>query len=204
MKDKYLIKYSEEEGELVGIFAGDGSQYYYKKAGHYYTTIHFGDVPNYVRYVKKIYDSYFKKNWCVWKEIPKYGNPKYRIRVVDMTIFNHFLNYLSYDRKRKHDTVKLINFDFPDSFKIGFLRGFLDTDGTVANCKKRIRVQYYTTSKNLSKQISLFLSDLGINNGLCKISRLKNKDIYYIYVLQGDVDSFLKLIKPYKGKWVGR
>lgn len=35
-------RFSEKEGEIAGIFAGDGSQYFEPKAYYYEVNVHFG------------------------------------------------------------------------------------------------------------------------------------------------------------------
>jgi len=61
--------FTEKEGEIVGIFAGDGSQYFHSKSYHYEVNIHFGKKSyNYLLYVKKLFDNYFNKQVYIHKE----------------------------------------------------------------------------------------------------------------------------------------
>ena len=53
----FRVRGSGKEGEIVGIFAGDGSQHFYKPGYHYRTNIHFGVYPEYIFYVKELFDS---------------------------------------------------------------------------------------------------------------------------------------------------
>src|SRR3989344_1607252 len=191
---KYKIKFSEKEGEIVGILAGDGSQYYYKRNGGYQTTIHFGDYPNRVEYVKKLYENYFNKNWTTWRGVTKKGFISYRIRVINKKIFDYFKNYLSYIAKHKHDTVKLKNLKLSKRFKIGFLRGWIDTDGTVCQTKNGLKIAIYTTSKIMAKQIKILFKDLNINTNIYKSIRPPYKDIYIINVLADSRDKLLNTI----------
>ncbi|HKZ49583.1 MAG TPA: LAGLIDADG family homing endonuclease [Candidatus Nanoarchaeia archaeon] len=201
---KYSIRFSEKEGEILGIFVGDGSQHYAKSNWNYQTNVHFGNCPDYANYVKNLYETYFNKKWRLGKEIdPK--SIRYRLRVSDKKIFNYFSNFIHYDKHRKHDTVSLKALKLPLRYKIGFLRGLLDTDGTVCQerATNRIKIVYYTTSNALAKQILKILREMRIACGISKVVRKGWKDLYNVYVLQHDVDKFLKLIKPFKARKFG-
>lgn len=199
----FIVNFSENEGEIVGIFTGDGSQHGDIPHGNYKTNIHFGSNLDYVNHVKNLYDTYFNKSWSIYKEFPKGYNMKYRLNAVNKKIFNYFLNYLIYKRETKHDTVKLKTLNLPKNFKIGFLRGLVDTDGTVCKYDNRIRVIYYTTSKILAKQINLLLKDFQIKSGVYITKKEGYKDLYMVQLSQKDVIKFLKIIKPYKQKRIG-
>ena len=119
-------------------------------------------------------------------------------------IFFHFKNYLNYDSKVKHSTVCLKNLDFSEKFLIGFLRGFLDTDGTIALCSDRpMRIVYTTTSKKLSKQLNKILVKFDIKCGGYTQKRSGLKDLYHVYILAGSNKTFLKLVKPFKRNVLG-
>jgi hypothetical protein len=206
MEPKYEICFSEKEGEIVDIFAGDGSQYYYRPRGCYQTNIHFGNVNEYAHYVKKLFERYFNKKWNLWKEVTKEEHVKHRLRVIDKKIFGFFKNYLEYDSRIKHSTVCLKNLFFPRGFKIGFLRGLLDTDGCICLSQGRKRVAWYTTSRKLSGDTKKFLADLNIGSNTYKIDRshIKNKNIFTTQIFEDEVDKFLKLVRPFKSKKLGR
>ncbi len=201
---QYSINFSEAEGEIVGIFAGDGSQYYYKPSGNYQTNIHFGNNLQYVNYVKILYESYFNKEWYKFREVSKDKSVKYRLRAVNKNTYDYFSNYLIYNKSHKHDTVKLKKINFSNAFKIGFLRGLVDTDGTVCNYNNRVRISYYSTSKSLIKQIYKFLQELNIQSNIYKIkSKLDYKDIYHCQIFQNDTNKFIKKIRPFKALKLG-
>lgn len=201
---KYAIRLSEKEGEILGIFVGDGSQHYAKSNWNYQTNIHFGNYPDYANYVKNLFETYFNKKWRLGKEIsPK--NIRYRLRVSDKKIFNYFSHFINYDKHTKHDTVRLKPIKLPLQYKIGFLRGLVDTDGTVCQEResKSIKVVYYTTSSALAKQILKILKELDMACGTSKVTRPDLKDLYNVYILRRDVGKFLKLVKPYKARKFG-
>ena len=202
---QFEITFSESEGEIVGIFAGDGSQYYAKSNGAYQVNVHFGNVPEYISYVKELYESYFGKKWAENMHVNHYPNPTYRIRVSDKKIYFFFWNYLEYVSQIKHCTVRLKTMDFPKKFKIGFLRGLLDTDGCVYTNGKYISIRYYTTSSALAEQICSLLSSLGIVSSLYRIVSKKGyKDIFVIQIWAKSKDRFLNMIKPFKARKLGR
>ena len=58
--------YSEVEGEIIGIFTGDGGLYFWKKNYSYDVSIYFG-LKNigYAKYVQNIFEQYFKKKFKI-------------------------------------------------------------------------------------------------------------------------------------------
>ena len=191
--------FSENEGEIAGIFAGDGSQYFEPKAYHYENNIHFGGHNyKYAIYVKNLYEGFFKKKFMFRKE----SLNRYRLRTHSKEIFYFFKNYLNYVPQIKHCTVKLKTLNFPREFKIGFLRGLIDTDGTVYFPKQgnRCKIIFYTTSEELSKQICTILNELEIKNGVCVNKRKgrNEKPVYQVYIYANSTDRFINLIKPLK------
>lgn len=198
VEPEFKLKNSRLEGEINGIFAGDGSQYYHAVRGSYEVNVHFG-AKNYwyAVYVKKLFEGFFNKkfrlNWDSETQI--------RIRTQSRKIFGYFQNYLSYDRQIKHCTVKLRkNCSF--SFKIGFLKGMFDTDGCLSfnRSEKRLRASYYTTSKELALQINSVLNELKIKNSVYTIDR-KDRDektIYNVNILKEGVHKFINIVKPMK------
>ena len=201
----YKPTFSEAEGEILGIFVGDGSQYYYKPNWEYQTNIHFGNNLDYINYVKSLYISYFGPTWSLLKELTKQGNSKYRLRAHNRAVFGYFSNYIAYDSHSKHDTVKLKTLDLPKPFKIGLLRGILDTDGTISERKSGLRIHYYTTSKVLARQIKILLKEFNIAANIYILKRKGLKDLCEINVLQAGVLKFIKVIQPYKARrWAHR
>ncbi len=205
-KPEYSIKFSEIEGEIVGIFAGDGSQYHYKKNGNYTTTIHFGNVIGYISHVRKLYNSFFGKSWNLWRERTKEGFIRHRLRAYNKEIFNFFYNYLNYDSTHKYDTCEVKSINFPEEFKIGFLRGFFDTDGHLSTSSNRLRAFYYTTSKKLATQMQIFFNDLNIKTIIWQEQRKdkKCKDLFILRVAEKEVNNFLNKIRPYRANKLGR
>ena len=191
--------YLEKEGEIVGIFAGDGSQYF-AKGGHYQVNVHFGGHrKDYAIYVQKLFSDYFCKKF----QLSFLNDGKLRLRINSKDIFNYFKNYIEYDSKIKHSTVKLRTLEIPLEFKLGLIRGLVDTDGSVlySNHDKAIIVFYFTTSENLTKHISLILQELSIEHTCtCRNEKVGRKPLYVICILKKDVYKFLNIVKPFKQK----
>ena len=191
--------FSEIEGEIVGIFAGDGSQHFEPKAYHYEVNVHFGKQNiEYALYVKNLFETFFNKKFRLEKQTLNC----LRLRTYSKEIYHFFENYLEYIPQVKHSTVKLKSNTFSTEFKIGFLRGMLDTDGCIRHLpnEKRTRIFFCTTSEELSAQIKNILNEFKINNGrYVSVRKYRNeKPVYYVNVWKDSADKFINLIKPLK------
>lgn len=200
---QFIPKNSETEGEINGIFAGDGSQYYAAKRSSYQVNVHFG-AKNYwyACYVKELFEKFFNKKFRLRWE----SKTQLRLRTESKKIFNYFQNYLSYDRHIKHCTVRLRN-NCSFKFKIGFLRGMFDTDGCFKHVpeEKRTRIFYSTTSKTLAKQISVLLFKLDIQNSIYVRNRehINEKTIYVVNIPKPATHKFINAVKPMKALRAG-
>jgi hypothetical protein len=193
--------YTMKEGEIVGIFVGDGCHHFEKKGYHYFINVYFG-IKNrdYLIYIKNLYESYFKKSF----RIIIYQN-KSVITTYSKEISEYFKNYIDFNPKIKHSTVKLKTLNLPIEFKIGFIKGLLDTDGCIFfnKSEKRKRIYFTTTSLELAKQtVCMLKEDFDVPCSMYTIlSRYKNrKDTYNTYILSKGVDKFLNIFKPFKNK----
>ena len=194
----FPIGYSKVDGEVVGIFTGDGSQYYEPRWGSYEITIHVGrNNPKYVEYVKNLYETHFNKKFWICQD-----KVCFKLRTKSKAMFRYFSNYLVYDPKLKHCTVRLIKTDLPNSFKIGFLRGLCDTDGTVSRKENRTRIAFYTTSYALANQLCTILSEMDIENSIYSNVRehRNEKELYSVIILKSSVDKFINIVKPLKAR----
>lgn len=197
----FIVSASEIEGEITGIFAGDGSQFYSQKRGSYEINIHFGAKnEKYARYVKNLFEQYFNKKFRLNYE--KEGTI-IRIRTQSKIIFYYFKNYLDYDPHIKHATVKLNNLNFPNDFKKGFLRGLFDTDGSILYKEKenRIRISFYTTSFELMKQMKMLMKEFNMTCGYyMRTSKkgVRKKNLYILQLWKESIDRFLNEIRPFK------
>lgn len=189
--------YTKREGEIIGIFIGDGSECYEKKAGHYFVNVHFGlQNKRYLFYVKNLFESYFKKKFRIVQD----KNRSIRITTYSKEICDYFKNYLDYDPRIKHSTVKLKTLNLPMEFKIGLIKGLVDTDGHVYfnEKEKKARVSFHTTSKVLALQVGYILDQLGIKYS-CNVQKRYNwKPIYNVQLWKRSIENFLNEVKPYK------
>lgn len=197
---QFTVNASEIEGEIVGIFAGDGSQFYAQKQGAYQINVHFGIKHElYANHVKTLFEKYFNKKF--WVSYEKAGRT-IRIRTQSKKIFYYFSNYLEYIPQIKHVTVKLKTMDLPQKFKKSFLRGLFDTDGSILYNKQehRVRISFSTTSSELIKQVKLILDELNFKYGFWIRKHEKFKDVYVVYLWKESTDRFLKEIRPFKAQ----
>ncbi len=189
--------FSEKEGEIAGIFAGDGSQHFDRKRYDYQVNVHFGKKNYwYALYVKNLFESFFKKRFRLnWD-----NSSKLRIRTESKEIFNFFANYLTYEPQVKHCTVRLKLNKLPMKFKIGFLRGLFDTDGCLKYIplEKRTRLYYTTTSRILAKQVSLTLNKLEIKNSIYVRTPINEKTVYVVNIPKPATHKFINVVKPMK------
>ncbi len=183
------------EGEICGIFAGDGSQNLAKTSYGYDTNIHFGrDAHDYAAYVKNIFETFFGKRWNLMQ-----SDVALRLRTRSKDVFNYFSNYLDYDPHAKHCSVSLKD-GISTEFKIGFLKGFLDTDGAVLKDKDiYLRIIYTTTSRRLAHQLANLLREFDIDSSI-QLTVGKNKPLYRVRVSSRQASKFLMLTSPWKGR----
>ncbi len=196
---QFIPQASETEGEICGIFAGDGSQYFEPKNYGYEVNVHFGGHKRaYADYVDELYRLFFNKKFILSEQ--KSGT--LRLKTKSKPIFHYFKNYLEYISSHKHDTVRLKERPLTEAFKKGFLRGLIDTDGSVLRDKHgRRRVQYHTTSETLATQIHHMLTAFNVESTIQHYRHaLGFKLLYRVNIRSRSIDTFLKTIKPFKGR----
>ncbi|MEK6888154.1 MAG: LAGLIDADG family homing endonuclease [Candidatus Aenigmatarchaeota archaeon] len=191
-----VIKFvsDRELGEVVGIFTGDGSQSFDPKGYHYQNRVHFGTHnKNYLIYVKDLYERCFGKKFFITRD----GPTKLILVTNSKDIFNFFHRYINFDSHDKSNTAYLkINYRKNKDFVLGFLKGLLDTDGTLCISKNGMRISYYTSSDKLAKQISAFLNLFKIKNNVSKSKKGNN----CVYLFVNEHRKFLKLVKPFRAR----
>lgn len=190
---------SELEGEICGIFAGDGSQYYERKKGNYEVNVHFGGHKRaYAEYVKYLFESFFHKTFRL-----RYQKPgTFLLRTQSKEIFYYFKQYMEYEPSHKHDTVHLNRMDLPREFKLGFLRGLFDTDGCLWKDVKnhRLRAFFYSTSESLSQQTKQLLAEFNVSATTWVRKHPTYKPLFTLQLATHSIDIFLKEVKPFKAK----
>ncbi len=79
-----------------------------------------------------------------------------------------------------------------DDFKVSFLRGYFDGDGTISN-----RVRIFSTNKEGLLQVSKIVEELHIKHTFPKpIIKENRKPLYYIQISEKEKERFLNIIKP--------
>ena len=200
-KDLQLENANEEAiGELLGVFVGDGYIYLDRKAYKYSTRFFFNLTEE--KYAKDLSD-FFEENFS---KKPNMRKEKYN-RIITITYYTkrlyHFIlehvgwsisrNIIGHNKKSR--TVFLKNINRSKKFKIGFLRGCLDSDGHISKNK----INFASASKRLIETIGLFLEDVGIKNfnmWYYDDKRGNRVGIYHIDINRPERKRFIKTIKP--------
>tara|TARA_Y100000310_G_C20372034_1_gene663961 strand:- start:154 stop:765 length:612 start_codon:yes stop_codon:yes gene_type:complete len=191
---KYLLNDDELLGEFLGLFAGDGC---INKTKHYeyriYLYFNITEI-NYVIELKKILFKLFKR----------YPMEFRRKNIIILAIYSKFIfelvfQYLTWNPKgRKCHSVRLKHHNHSLKFKIGFLRGCLDSDGYLSDKT----ISFASSSKRLARDMTTFLDDLGIiyRFSTYKEKRANRVDMHHIYIRKKERRLFLQIIKPRERK----
>lgn len=189
---------SEREGEILGIFAGDGSFSYSPKRG-YYGSISVGVVnEQYLHYIRERFEAFFRKPFKTTISSPN----TFILKLSGKSLFTYFHTRLDFKHENKTFTVGLESLHHSDDFLIGFLRGLIDTDGTVYFEGRCPRVRFYTSSSKLRNQFIHICTHFGfavhvrtIPPGVDK----HRKEHYRLSIRTAeDCRNFLARIRPWK------
>lgn len=120
-------------------------------------------------------------------------------------IYDLISRYISWKRGGKGSksrTIKLIKTEKYDKFKIGFLRGCLDSDGYISKNK----IEFATASGDLAATVCEFVKALEFDfSYTIRIDKRPNRaPMHMIYVYKNERERFLKLIKPRNFECAGR
>lgn len=189
---KPIFKFESDKllGEIIGIFAGDGSSYFSKQNYHYQIRIHFG-IRNsvYTDYVKLLFEKSFGKNFLRKKD----GPDKEVLQILSKDVRLFFHKFLIFDDKDKSHSVKIKDSYINNrEFMLGFIKGIFGTDGTISGRK----TAFYTSSEILKNQIVNFLEENKIKNSTYPDNRTK-LPVYQIYIWKENVNRFNGLIIPF-------
>ncbi len=191
-----IIKRKDVEslGEFLGVVAGDG--YANVTRGCHYLVRIFLNI-NEDKYADKliiVLNGLFNKP--PHKYIHRKGNCIH-IRYMSKDIFNLVTEYLfwkSEGHRSKSRSICLKKIENDDNFKIGFLRGCIDTDGYI----NKNKIQFATASKGLCSNIEKFLQDLNLefSTHVYKDKRPNKSPMYHTRIKSIDRDKFLRKISP--------
>ncbi len=128
------------------------------------------------------------------------------LKLSGKSLFDYFHDRLDFEHKNKTFTVGLRSLDHPDVFLVGFLRGLIDTDGTVYVEAGSPRVRFYTSSENLCDQFIALCAHFGFATRINVITHNchgHTRPHYKIAIRTANhVRQFLQLVKPFKGSRV--
>lgn len=196
--DEYL-------GELCGIFAGDGYSFFNKKYYHYDTSFYFNtNEKAYVDELKRIFNSLFGKPPLQYIRTDENMIVlRYRSKIIYKLIseyvkWNHTITVKCNGKKicRKSHSVNLKKGCYSVPFKVGFIRGSIDSDGHLNTERKR--AMFSTASLALAINIKAFLDELNIacSQYVTKSRRPNEVNMHHVRILASDFYNFIKIIKP--------
>lgn len=198
-----IINFPSEKvkGEVVGIFAGDGSLCFVPNDYAYVVRIH-SSICNfdYLFYVKKLFERCFGTKF----RICEYKTKRF-LEKRSKLIYHFFFKFLDFNPRNKSNTIKLKK-NLSDEFKLGFLIGLFDTDGTITKDKEGgLRMVYFTSSKSLANQLKKTIKEFGFE---CNITKSKD-ECNQIFLYRNSIRKFAKFINSYKVNkrlklWAGR
>lgn len=198
------IKINEKDdlfiGELMGLFTGDGYLFYDKKAWKYMIRFFFsGDEKDYVKELEYLFNQKLKKKPWVYKSNNK---NLIEVRYCSKELFLFIQEYVEWKvsrtkhgHNRKARTVFLKSNNYSKKFKIGFLRGFIDSDGHISNKN----IIFASASKKIMGQTKDFLIDLKFTDfkysfyNDCRENRV---GMYYIRMRKSERAKFFRIVKP--------
>ncbi len=192
----------EEEGEILGLFAGDGCLTTVPRLYRYVVRITFGrgKVASLHR-VKPLLERNLGKRFSI-----KSDGCCFVLETMSKKIYDYFLTRLDFDSHEKSPSVKLREIPSDERFKIGFIRGLIDTDGTVCrqNHCKVPQIAFYTTSPTLAEQVLIILSDLNFSTTKTVLlpgtsRRIANYPLFKIRIRNSACERFLSEIRPFRG-----
>jgi hypothetical protein len=186
------IKNQDSLGYFIGFFAGDG--YFFKSKGYNYRIfLFFGpNEINLKNQVKTMLTLLFNKEPCEAKEenmlILYYSSKEISLLIKDYLYWK--------DKTQKTYSVCLKKRSYSTDFKIGFLRGCIDSDGHISKNK----LVFSSVSVELIKNIGTFLDDLHILNNyyINKDKRPNRKAVHNIFIRKRNHQLFLDIINPIK------
>tara|TARA_B100002003_G_C14111693_1_gene534694 strand:- start:270 stop:1010 length:741 start_codon:yes stop_codon:yes gene_type:complete len=177
-------------GEFIGLFAGDGC--FYKAKNYLYRIYLIFNITekNFVLETKDLLTKLFDKSPSMYRSLNTLIL-LYRSR----DIFDFIMSYLQWSPyKRKAHTICLRNHNHSRAFKIGFLRGNVDSDGHIS---KNV-ISFASSSPYLIDDIRKFLSDLNIQHKYREYEerRTNRVNMHHVRILKEDRTKFMLLIKP--------
>lgn len=181
----------ENMGEFLGLFAGDGNYTKDKSYRHQIRIFLNAKDKFYIsQAIELIYRLCNKMPWAYTIE----SDNVTILRILSKDLINFIKIYLEWD-KNKTKTIRLANRSFTRTFKTGFLRGLIDSDGYIDQ-QNGIAV-YSTISRKLANNIEILLSEFKISykRYLYEDKRGNRSPIIRIRISK-DFKKFIKIVRP--------
>lgn len=153
---KVNIKIPDMEalGEILGIFAGDGSCSKEK----YMIRISLSKTEyDYAKYIQSLFLNCFGKKYSLFQ----YDGVTI-VQIKSKIIYNFLLKYLSWKRSKTY-SIHLKRRIKNKKFGKGFLRGNFDTDGNIDDWNGYKRLTLATNSKQLTEDIKFYLKLINVS-----------------------------------------
>jgi len=179
------------QGELCGIFAGDGFFHKYSD-GHYTTVITLNRNEEYWKILEQFYESELEKAPHTLHE-EKYN--RVRLKYDSKILYNFYKKHLSWGED-KTESICLKSRSKSKQFKIGLLRGLLDTDGHTSRTSRRS--VFNGISINMADDVASILRELEIEyyRRTDKDKRENCRDMYRVGVSGNEAVELTELIEP--------
>lgn len=160
----------------MGVIRGDGSLSMTKrgKGGYHYTFRIISGVEDHLIYLNKI----FKKNFEIIGHLIKDRRKEktYYLVFKNVIIFFYFVLLGSQIGKKTHGKLPSILND--KIYKLNYLAGLVDTDGSISPSGNRIQLKQ--KSLELLKGIKIMCDELNLNCSAPKVNYTNFKPYYYI------------------------
>jgi intein-encoded DNA endonuclease-like protein len=179
-------------GEIIGAFAGDGSHRFQRKS--YLHTLRFYLSSEEEEYASNLCKVLYRV--CGKKANVRRYNSCLIVTLHGKRIYEIICDFLEWNSSGKTYSVRLkqpLDF-YSDDFLRGFVRGFVDTDGSVN--KKKLQINMGSVSGNLITQISAILNRFEIKNSVYFLApRGNRKEFFCVEIYGRNTEKFNRLIE---------
>jgi hypothetical protein len=179
-------------GEFIGIFAGDGNRYYWKKNGAYSIRIYLHSIDDleYSKYIAKLIEDNFNRS------VSKYDDKKFNkttLKFYSKDVFYLLEDYLDLSQRKTKDLqIKRDINTLSKEFQKAFIRGIIDTDG---HYKNDGRISISLIALKMIQQISNMLKALKIENKTYKIKKNPpENDLYELIIPRRFAPTYVSII----------
>ena len=189
-KVKLPIEINPFLSELIGIHLGDGSITDAFKDNIHTVIEYFGDSSDDMEYYKIYVSELIEKLFGIKPLFQSYDT-WFKLVINSKAIFKFYTNVIGLPIGKKAVTVKIPKIILNNSKLIitKFLRGLIDTDGSLTFKKKHKERHYYPVlkiglaSKELIKQTNILLNKLGFTTCLCLDIKRFDKRTNRVYTI---------------------